>query len=52
MHIVDMYNKNFYDCTIFQNKRKKNSDFLANYGAQDENVITWSLPFKILFPHC
>ena len=32
--------------------RGGNSDAFANYCAQDENVITWSLPFKILFPHC
>ena len=50
MHIVDRYNKHLYDSSIFQNKKEKgNSDSLANYSAQDENAITWSLPFKILF---
>ena len=35
---------------LFSKTKEKGT--LANYGAQDENVITWSLPFKILFPHC
>ena len=37
---------------FFETMRRGNSDAFANYEAQDENAITWSLPFKILFPHC
>ena len=51
--ILWIYAINIFMTALFsETMRRGNSDAFANYEAQDENAITWSLPFKILFPHC